>query len=93
MPRADWHHQVCGYHLPMSAERAIRMVPVTSDSLAAIGYDSPSETLRIKFRNGGLYDYFEVTPEVYEGLLADQPHPWGSWRGHITSAYKYRRVA
>jgi len=69
------------------------MVRVTSDSLAAIGYDSPSETLRIKFRNGGLYDYFEVTPEVYEGLLADQPHPWGSWRRHITSAYKYRRVA
>jgi len=77
----------------MSAERAIRMVRVTSDSLAAIGYDSASETLRIKFRNGGLYDYLKVAAEVYEGLLADQPHPWGSWRRHITSAYEYRRVA
>jgi KTSC domain len=76
----------------MSAERWIRMVPVTSDSLAAIGYDSSSETLRVKFRNGGVYDYFDVAPGVYAGLLADQPHPWGPWREHITSAYRYRRV-
>jgi len=69
------------------------MVPVTSDSLAAIGYDSPSETLRIKFRNGGLYDYLKVAPEVYQGLLADQPHPWSAWRAHITSSYRYQRIA
>jgi len=77
----------------MSAERAIRMVPVASGSLAAIGYDSQARTLRIKFRNGGVYDYFDVAPAVYEGLLAGQPHPWSSWRHHITSAYRYQRVA
>ena len=82
-----------GYHLPMSAQRAIRMVPVRSGSLAAIGYDSQARTLRINFRNGGIYDYYEVARSVYEGLLAGQPHPWSSWGRHITSAYKYRRVA
>lgn len=77
----------------MSAGRAIGLVPVQSTSLAAIGYDAPTRTLRVAFRSGGLYDYDEVPREVYEGLLASQPHPWTRWRRHVTSSYGYHRVA
>jgi hypothetical protein len=69
-----------------------RLVPIRSSSLAAIGYDPATRTLRVKFRNGGLYDYLDVAHEVYEGLLASQPHPWSSWRRHITGSYRYQRV-
>jgi hypothetical protein len=77
----------------MSAGQTIELVPVQSTSLAAIGYDAPTRTLRVAFRSGGLYDYAEVAREVYEGLLASQPHPWTHWGRHVTSAYRYRRVA
>jgi KTSC domain len=77
----------------MSVRRAIDLVPVKSTSLAAIGYDPPTRTLRVNFRHGGLYDYYEVARAVYEGLLASQPHPWSSWGGHIKRSYRYQRVA
>lgn len=31
----------------------------------AMGYDSDSQTLRIQFRDGAVYDYFNVTEEQY----------------------------
>jgi len=44
--------------------------PVTSSTLASVGYDAPSRTLEIEFRNGRVYQYFDVPQEVYEGLLS-----------------------
>lgn len=81
------------YHHSMSVGRAIDLAPIHSNSLAAVGYDSTTRTLRVNFRNGGLYDYYEVAREVYEGLLASQPHPWSSWGRHITGSYRYQRVS
>jgi hypothetical protein len=76
----------------MSVGRAINLVPIKSTSLVAIGYDPSTMTLRVKFRNGGLYDYYDVARAVYDGLLASQPHPWSAWGRHITSSYRYQRV-
>jgi hypothetical protein len=77
----------------MSAERTIAVVSVKSSSLAAIGYDSSAKTLRVHFRNGGVYDYFDVDRMVYDGLIESQPHPWSSWGRHVVASYRYRRVA
>lgn len=41
-----------------------------SKRIAAIGYDLNSATLRLKFSNGALYDYSDVPPERYQGMLS-----------------------
>lgn len=62
-----------------------------SKALESAGYDAAARTLRVRFRSGGLYDYFDVPSHVYERLIASE-HPWTEWRAHITTAYDYRRV-
>jgi hypothetical protein len=47
----------------------IKRMPVESTALAAIGYSKKLRSLEIEFRNGAIYRYLEVEPEVYESLL------------------------
>lgn len=35
----------------------IKLTPVTSSQIEAIGHDEPTSTLAIKFRHGGVYHY------------------------------------
>lgn len=43
---------------------------VTSDNLAEVGYDLNMETLEVQFRHGGIYQYYNVPPFMYERLMA-----------------------
>ncbi len=47
----------------------MEMQSVSSSNLAAVGYDYDSATLRIEFHKSGLYEYYGVSADVYEGLL------------------------
>lgn len=62
-----------------------------SKALSHAGYDPETQTLRLQFRHGGLYDYYDVPADVYTGLRTSA-HPWTEWRGHITSTYRYDRL-
>ena len=62
-----------------------------SKALEAAGYDPATRTLRLRFRHGAAYDYFDVPPEVFDGLT-QSAHPWTEWQDHIKSEYSYRRV-
>lgn len=46
----------------------IEKVPVTSSNIEAIGYDKETETLRIWFKAGSVYDYDKVTELVFNGF-------------------------
>ena len=46
------------------------MIPVSSSDLSAVGYDFASETLTIEFNSGGLYEYYGVPQNIYEGLMS-----------------------
>jgi len=43
---------------------------VSSSNIKSIGYESNSETLEIEFRDGGIYQYFNVTSNIYEELIS-----------------------
>ena len=43
---------------------------VSSSNLAAVGYDDAEQLLVIKFKNGILYEYHNVSPSIYHNLLA-----------------------
>jgi len=43
-------------------------LPVSSTTVAAIGYDSDSNTLGVRYLHGGEYHYYAVPQDVFEGL-------------------------
>lgn len=62
-----------------------------SKAVAAVGYDARTATLRVLFRHGGLYDYFDVPPTIYHGLL-DDDHPWTRYGREIKEDHQWRLV-
>lgn len=43
---------------------------VSSTSIRSIGYDADHQILEIEFRNGGIYQYFDVPREEYEAVIS-----------------------
>ena len=43
--------------------------PVKSSNVESVGYNAEENILEIKFRNGGIYQYAGVQPEMYANLL------------------------
>ncbi len=66
-------------------------IPVISSNLRSVGYDPDSLTLEIKFRSGGLYQYYNVPVGVYEGLMSAGSHG-GYHHQNIKWNYSYRRI-
>jgi len=54
---------------PVGIVSRIRRVPVESTALATVGYSKRLHALEIEFRNGAIYRYFDVAPDVYDALL------------------------
>ena len=43
--------------------------PVYSSNLASVGYDQNSETLEVEFKNGRVYEYYNVPNFIHERLM------------------------
>jgi hypothetical protein len=54
---------------PVGIVSRIKRVRIESTALATIGYSRRLSALEIEFRNGAIYRYLDVAPEVYEALL------------------------
>ena len=66
-------------------------VPVTSSSVASVGYSDDTSTLELGYRNGSVYQYFAVPRSVFEALLAAASK--GAFvSGWVRGRYPYRRV-
>lgn len=61
---------------------------MTSDAVAAVGYDPTARVLRVAFRDSGVYDYFDVAPDLFEEML--EPHPWHRV-GEQVKDHRFRR--
>jgi hypothetical protein len=67
------------------------MIPVSSSNLVSVGYDGSSMTLRIQFHSG-IYDYFNVPENIYNGLLSASSK--GQYHhAFIKNSYKYKKIA
>ncbi|WP_444676854.1 helicase HerA-like domain-containing protein [Halomonas sp. E19] len=72
-------------------ESDVEMTSVVSSNVAAVGYDEESETLQVEFKNGAVYQYFEVPQYIFEGLRgADSVG--GYLASNIKGVYRYSRV-
>jgi len=56
-----------------------------------VGYDPEGMTLEVKFHNGGIYHYFNVPPEKFQGLLTASSKG-GYLDSRIKGVYRYRKV-
>ena len=65
--------------------------PVGSSTVAAIGYDEPAQTLEVEFLNGSVYQYYNVTQEIYANLM-QSPSKGQFLHQYIKNAYAYARV-
>lgn len=69
----------------------MNMQPVCSTNLAAVGYDEISNTLCIRFRQGGTYAYSGVPKNIYDNLMCASSK--GSYHAaFIKHSFPYHRI-
>ncbi|AHG43241.1 MULTISPECIES: KTSC domain-containing protein [Pseudomonas] len=65
--------------------------PVSSSNVESVGYDEDSETLEVEFKNGTLYQYFDVPQSAFNGLV-NADSVGGYLAENIKGVYRYSRV-
>ena len=67
------------------------MIAVQSSNLAAVGYNPFAAVLTIVFHGGRVYQYFNVSPSEYIGLM--NAGSYGKYfHAYIKDRYSYRRI-
>ncbi len=64
---------------------------VESSDLLSVGYDEDTQTLEIEFNSGGIYQYYSVPQNIYEGLMNASSHGKFFYE-YIRGNYHYRKV-
>ena len=65
--------------------------PVSSSNLASVGYDPDSLTLEIEFKDGSVYQYFDV-PELEHRGLMEAASKGRYVHAYIRGIYRYTRL-
>ncbi len=67
-------------------------IAVESSTIASVGYEAETTTLEVAFHRSGVYQYYGVPAEVFEGLLHASSK--GSFFDQMVKkpGYPYRRV-
>lgn len=69
-----------------------KRIAVESNYLRSVGYDSENQVLEIEFQKGEVYQYQEVPPLVYAGLM-NAPSHGKYFNANIKDAYPYRKLS
>lgn len=65
--------------------------PVESTNVASVGYDPSTMTLEVEFRNGSLYEYFDVPEREFQQLVSASSI--GTYLNqNIKPFYRYARI-
>jgi hypothetical protein len=62
-----------------------------SSNIARFGYDNASHVLKVEFKNGSIYDYFDVPEHVFRGM-AGAPSKGQFLAQQVKGAYRYARA-
>lgn len=65
--------------------------PVVSSNIVEVGYDQSFCTLELMFRDGKIYQYFDVPNSVYEELL-NAASVGKYFHSEIRGTYRFARV-
>lgn len=62
-----------------------------SSNINRFGYDDRNKVLRVEFKNGGQYDYFDVPMQVFNSMKS-APSKGQFLAQMIKGSYRYARV-
>lgn len=67
------------------------MKPVASSNIQAVGYDESTETMRLQFANGSVYEYHNIPSIVYNDFM--QASSLGAYLNrNIRNNYPYEKI-
>lgn len=69
----------------------MQKVEVKSEAISAVQYSRQNRTLTVWYRNGGVYEYENVTEYLYRRLLLNQPHPW-TYLGKLVKEHTFKKL-
>jgi lysyl-tRNA synthetase class 2 len=78
-------------HKAVHGTREERAGRVISSALTNVNYDQRSRTLIVRFVTGRVYQYSDVPPEVYQGLL-DADSKGAFFNTHVRDRYACREL-
>lgn len=64
---------------------------ISSSNIVSAGYDAGSETLELEFKDGAVYQYYNVGSHLYEQFLA-APSKGQFFHVYIKNAVPFSRV-
>lgn len=69
----------------------MQRVEVQSEAISAVQYARTKKTLTVWYKNGGVYEYKNVTEYLYRRLLLNQPHPW-HYLGNLVKDHPFKKL-
>ena len=66
--------------------------PVSSSDLKSIGYDKENQILEVEFHGGGIYQYFDVPEDIFEGLTSAPSHGKFFHRA-IKNSFRHKKIS
>lgn len=69
--------------------KTIDWTPVESSNIGGLFYDPATETICVRFHNGGLYSYIGINRELYMNLL--HAPSVGKYLHNVVKAFPYTR--
>lgn len=76
--------------ISLDSNSGIKRVPITSSSIASIGYDKEAHILEIVFHHGAIYQYVEVPENVYKELMGS-PSQSAYFMNEIKNKFKFHQ--
>lgn len=70
----------------------IKLEPVKSSNIEAIGHNAETQQLRVQFKGGTIYAYDSVPEEVHQELLGDGIGIGGRFHKLVKDRYKTKRI-
>ncbi len=66
---------------------------VTSSNVESIGYDQSTGTMEVAFKNGSIYEYYAIPPNLHEELMSS-PSIGTFLSTHVKKAgFEYKQLA
>jgi hypothetical protein len=65
--------------------------PVSSASIASVGYDAATQQFEVEFANGGVYQYADVPSQLFDSLMA-APSIGKHFQSHVRGLFPHTRI-
>ena len=71
------------------------LIAIDSNNVLMAGYSQSTRVMTVLFRSGGLYEYYDVPPELWQAFVDAQPDPWSlvGYPQLVQQNYAYRKIS